>query len=117
MMVDSSEGGLEQKSYMWFDVRTINIRYYQFWYYSYGDDSSKLYTMYDNNDKLITLDTKSRDRWMKTDCVALPSSFDGRIYIIAEHGGGFNEDLAVDNVQLTSNCNGKSKHLKLVVSV
>ena len=112
MTVDSSYGGLGHTSYLWFDVNSLGLSYYQFWYYSHGGSSSKLYTTYDESNKMTELDTSVSDKWQKTDCFALPVQYNGRIYIIAEHGGELNEKIAIDNVNLTANCKGKFEYFK-----
>lgn len=108
MMVDSSQGGQGHKSYLWFDVKTDGYNYYQFWYYSKGAGTAKLATTFEHSDTVVAVDMRTKDRWSKTQCFPLPSTFAGKIYIIAEHGGSYNEDAAIDSVQLSSSCKGRS---------
>ena len=107
MIIDSSEGGLGHTSYLWFHFETDSLKYYQFWYYSYGENSAKLSTTCDAGDRTFDIELHNKGRWYKSDCFALPELFDGNIYIIAEHGGGYDDDIAVDNVALMSLCKGK----------
>ena len=107
MLVVSSEGGRGHKSYLWFQVNSTVMAFYQFWYYSYGDDSAKLSTTYEASGETFDIPIMNKDRWIKTDCFPVPHSSDGKIYIIAEHGGGNNEDIVIDNLRLAPLCTSK----------
>ena len=103
----SSDGGLGHKSYLWFHVKTSGPALYQFWYFTHEDKSARLSTMVDSSHEVYTIPLMAKDRWVKTQCFPLHNSFDGNLYIIAEHGGSANEDIAIDNVRLSSHCASK----------
>ena len=118
MFIYSSEGGLGLTSHLWFNVDIVGSLFYQFWYYSYGDGTAKLSTTYEGSTDVSVINIGNKDQWFKTLCYPLPVDFVGQIYIIAEHGGGVDEDIAVDNIQLLTSCSGKfsaGTHLNKVV--